>query len=848
MRHVSSCKLIKKCLDTTSCNNSEADKFENLEDDLCENGPLDKEAGEIPNNDAKDDDEYVKNTHCNRFSCGGSHQSPKQPSHYSSAPVKPSRVSKSQTKSFGNQGSMIEAFVSHIEMGNVLGYDTEDSKNDLKKFIDSLGARQVSFLGIQETHATKLDPFKIKRTWGNSQFDFVESPSSGRSGGLVSIWDPNVFSKVNDFQFENLLIVEGTWIVSRIHCFMINVYAPQDDSKKRLWNDIFDIMNSKRSHHLIFGDFNMVRFASERFGSVFNHASTNVFNQFIRDAHLWDIPFGGHLFTRFNKHGDKLNSLNREKEELSNKIIDFDANIASRSSDFIIDSQRALWIDRLRDIELKENTDASQKAKIRWDIEADENSNFFHAMVNQKRRGCNTSFITLIPKVPSPMVFSDFRLISLIGAQYKIIAKVWANRLARVIDTVISMEQSAFIKQRQILDGPLMVNEVIQWCKRKKSKLMVLHFMGFNETWIRWISGCLHSVVASILINGSPTYEFNIHRGLRQGDPLSPFLFIIAMEGIHVAMKDAMSAGLYNGFRINTLNLSHLFFVDDALFIEEWSNTNIKSLVSNLDCFNQVSGLKINFNKSNLFGVGVPFAEVVSLASITGCNALSTPFNYLGLPIDCNMALVKSWDPIIDKVCKRLSNWKASLLSIGGRTTLITSVLGAIGGLGIGSLYSLNHALIQKWRWRFLHNPHALWVRLIVAIHGPNEDSTFLFRHIKCTGVWNRNVGSINSMHEKGFIPHSLIQRRVNNALNKGALVRDCWNNCWHLSWSRNISSGTNANLLNNLLSYIQNMALNDSEDVWVWSSSTSAFTIKDARGKIDDGFLPDDGFETRWN
>nr|GEU87610.1 reverse transcriptase domain, reverse transcriptase zinc-binding domain protein [Tanacetum cinerariifolium] len=270
----------------------------------------------------------------------------------------------------------------------------------------------------------------------------------------------------------------------------------------------------------------------------------------------------------------------------------------------------------------------------------------------------------------------------------------------------------------------------------------VLHFMGFNETWIRWISGCLYSAAASILIIGSPTCEFNIHRGLRQGDPLSPFLFIIAMEGLYVAMEDAMSAGLYNGFRINTLNLSYLFFADDALFIEEWSNTNIKSLVSILDCFHQVSGLKINFNKSNLFGVGVPFAEVVSLASITGCNTLSMPFNYLGLPIYCNMDLVKSWYPIIDKFSKCLSNWKALLLSIGGRTTLITSVLGTS---------SLKNQFLRLFRL----------------------------------------------------------------ALNKDALVRDCWNNGWHLSWSRNISS---------------------------------AFTVKDARGKIDDGFLPDDGFETRWN
>ncbi|GJS80706.1 RNA-directed DNA polymerase, eukaryota, reverse transcriptase zinc-binding domain protein [Tanacetum coccineum] len=490
-----------------------------------------------------------------------------------------------------------------------------------------------------------------------------------------------------------------------------------------------------------------------------------------------------------------------------------------------------------------------------------------------------------------------------------------------------NQEQSAFIKHRQILDGPLIVNEVIQWCKNKKSKLMVFKidfekafdsiswdflfqvmcFMGFSKTWIKWIAGCLNSASSSILINGSPTQEFNIYRGLRQGDPLSPFLFIIAMEGLHVAMEDAMTAGLYNGFKINSLNLSHLFFADDALFIGEWSHNNVKSLVAILDCFHKVSGLKINYHKSKLFGVGVSFEEVNSLASITGCNALVSPFNYLGLPIDCNMALIKSWDPICDKFTKRLSKWKASLLSIGGRATLITSVLGAIGtyffslfpmpssvnkkleslrsnffwgsdekskkiswiswnlalaskdkgGLGIGSLFSLNHALIQKWRWRFLNNPKALWSRLIVAIHGPNEDSSTFFSHIKNKGVWFRIVGSINSMHEKNFIPLSFIQRRVNNGAStkfwhdtwigtsplrfqfprlfrlstrRDCLIRDCWDNGWHLDWIRNVSRGTNANQLATLQNILSEVSLNDTEDVWVWSIDTPFFTVKSAR------------------
>ncbi|GKC21915.1 RNA-directed DNA polymerase, eukaryota, reverse transcriptase zinc-binding domain protein [Tanacetum coccineum] len=515
------------------------------------------------------------------------------------------------------------------------------------------------------------------------------------------------------------------------------------------------------------------------------------------------------------------------------------------------------------------------------------------------------------------MVISDFRPISLIGAQYKIIAKVLANRLARVIDSIISPEQSAFIKQRQILDGPLMVNEVIQWCKRKKSKLMVfkidfekafdtiswdflfqvMHFMGFNETWIKWISGCLHSASASILINGSPTCEFNILRGLRQGDPLSPFLFIIAMEGLHVAMEDAMAAGLYNGCKINTVNLSHLFFTDDALFIGAWSRSNIVSLTSILDCFHLVSGLKINYHKSNLFGVGVPFDEVISMALITGCNALTlNQQRFKGYPLHFKMALVRVgfyyWKfsnvhqngkllfyLLVGKNHSHLFGSKGSrdgnikkIPWISWNSTLTSKDK---GGLGIGSLYSLNHALIQKWRWRFLHNPPALWARLILDIHDRTEDSSSFFSHINNKGVWSRIVGSINIMHEKGFIPLSSMQRRVNNgistkfwydtwvgssslkqqfprlfrlALNKDASVRDCWNNGWHIVWSRNVSYGNTANLLDNLLNLLKNSTLNDSDDAWVWYSGNSSFTVKDERGKIDDVYLPDDGSETRWN
>ncbi|GJU31861.1 RNA-directed DNA polymerase, eukaryota [Tanacetum coccineum] len=924
------------------------------------------------------------------------------------AVAKTSRVSKSLSKLLNSHGSMIDAFISHIEIGNVLGYDMEDKCKAIAKLCNK---HKVAFLGIQET-----------------------------SGGLVSIWDPNVFSKLNVFPSENLLIVEGIWKTTHIHCFMINVYTPQDDRKKEmLWHNILDYMERNPGHYFIFGDFNVVRHASERIGTVFNPSSANVFNQFILDGHLWDVPLGGHLFTRVNNHGDKLSKLDRflitesttsllhnysaqvldchisdhrpiflspsasdfgpiplkfynswltdkhlhdivvefweqhdteispnpimrfrkkmkalkpfirewsknrsssqscDKEELIKKNKEFDDINARRTGDIVLGSQRITWITDLRSIESNGNLNYSQKAKIKLGIEADKNSKFFHATVNQKRRYLSihrikhegqrlskphkikdafysffkskfqrVDVVRIVNRSPFYRSLHDYQnsfLVSSISeteirdaiwdcgsdkspgpdrftfAFYK---KFWDTLKEDVIDSVISQEQSAFIKNRQILDGPLMVSEAIQWCKRKKTEflvfkiyfekafdsiswdflLQVMRFMGFNDTCIKWISGCLFSATSSILINGSPTLEFNINRGLRQGDPLSPFLFIIAMEGLHVALEDAIAAGLYRC---------------------EWSRDNITSLVFILECFHRVFGLKINYNKSNLFGVGVPFEEVSRAALITGCNAMQTPFSYLGLPIDCNMANVKSWDPIVDKFSKRLSKWKSSMLSIGGKATLISSVLGSIGtyylslfpmpitvskklesirshffwgsddsskripwiswnlvlaskgngGLGIGSLYSLNQALIQKWRWRFFNNPHSLWVRLLTSIHGDIDDATSFYNHVGSQGVWGRIVGSINTMHKKGFIPYSFLKRRVNN----GASTK-----FWYETWVNNSP-------LQHQYPRLFRLALNKECSIQdCWNNGKSSFTVKTTRGHIDQRYLPNDGMETRWN
>ncbi|GKD54879.1 RNA-directed DNA polymerase, eukaryota, reverse transcriptase zinc-binding domain protein [Tanacetum coccineum] len=129
----------------------------------------------------------------------------------------------------------------------------------------------------------------------------------------------------------------------------------------------------------------------------------------------------------------------------------------------------------------------------------------------------------------------DFRPISLIGSLYKIIAKILANSIVVVLGDIVNEVQSTFVANRQILDGPFILNELIQWCNSKKKQTMifkvnfekafdsvrwdyldeVLKKFGFGDRWCSWIQSCLRSSRGSILVNGSPTKEFQFHKGLK---------------------------------------------------------------------------------------------------------------------------------------------------------------------------------------------------------------------------------------------------------------------------------------------------------------------------------------------
>ncbi|MFS7973280.1 putative RNA-directed DNA polymerase [Helianthus anomalus] len=460
--------------------------------------------------------------------------------------------------------------------------------------------------------------------------------------------------------------------------------------------------------------------------------------------------------------------------------------------------------------------------------------------------GCNASFVALIPKIEDPQELGDYRPISLVSSTYKIIAKVLSIRLKRVMDGLISQTQTAFSGGRGIMDGPLIVSEMVSWAKKCKKRMMIfkidfakaydslnwkfllkaLEYMAFPAKWINWVNGCLSSSKGSVLVNGSPSAEFCFKRGLRQGDPLSPFLFILAMEVLSMFMHQAVAVGLFQGIKLPNDGplISHLCYADDVLFIGEWSVHNIVSLARFLRCLYLVTGLKVNYKKCHLFGVGVEDTEVASMAETLKCGVGKWPFTYLGLPIGANMKRARYWQPVVDKFHKKLSSWKAKHLSFAGRITLAKSVLGSLpayflsmflapkcvikkleslrrdfvwgrsgwrqkirwvrwdnmvkpkelGGIGIGSISSFNSAMLSKWWWRFRDNPNQLWALVVNSIHMSKGNKRLIPVRQSVTGVW-KDIGSLDKHMLKFGIS---IAGRLKVVVGNGASTR-FWKDVW---------------------------------------------------------------------
>jgi len=287
-------------------------------------------------------------------------------------------------------------------------------------------------------------------------------------------------------------------------------------------------------------------------------------------------------------------------------------------------------------------------------------------------KGCNASFIALVPKVRDPIRLEQYRPISLVGVLYKIISKVLAGKIKKVLPSVIDESQSAFLKERGILNSVLMANEVVEDLRRGGRRGLylkvdfekaydsvkwdflydMLQRRGFHNKWITWMRGCMESATVSVLVNENPTEEFKPSRGLRPSDPLAPFLFIVAAEGMASLVRQAVKASLLSGVKIGRkkVEVSILQFAVDTVFFCEDSFSNVVTLKAILRGFELASGLKINFHKSKLTDINVHRNSLTCYTKTLNCVQMGIPFNYLDLEVGGNPRKKKLWDLVFNKL------------------------------------------------------------------------------------------------------------------------------------------------------------------------------------------------------
>lgn len=322
---------------------------------------------------------------------------------------------------------------------------------------------------------------------------------------------------------------------------------------------------------------------------------------------------------------------------------------------------------------------------------------FYHHQADLK--SINSSYITLVPKKDNPECVSDFRPISLLNTSFKVISKLLANRLQKVALQVVHENQYGFIKGRTIQDCLGWAFEYLHQCHQSRRGIVILKLdfekafdlvehpivlemlkvKGFPPRWIKWVEDLLSSATSCVLLNGTAGKEFKCKRGVRQGDPLSPLLFAIAVDLLQCVINHEFRIGnLLPPFPQNTeVPFPVVQYADDTILIMQASESQLALLKEVLVKFTQSTGLKVNYHKSCLLPINIVHEQASALASSFGCSVGSYPFTYLGLPMGLTKPQVKDYAPLICRIERRMSA-ASQFLNHAGRLQLVNSVLSSL--------------------------------------------------------------------------------------------------------------------------------------------------------------------------
>ncbi|XP_057440277.1 uncharacterized protein LOC130732189 [Lotus japonicus] len=396
----------------------------------------------------------------------------------------------------------------------------------------------------------------------------------------------------------------------------------------------------------------------------------------------------------------------------------------------------------------------------------------------------NRTLLVLIPKVKKPLHANQFRPISLCNVIFKIITKTMANRLKLILPDIICEAQSAFVPGRLITDNALVAFECFHFMKKKTSgrngvlalKLdmskaydrvewpflaSVLTQMGFPLSWVNLIMSCVTTMNFSILLNGAPQTPFAPGRGLRQGDPLSPYLFILCGEVFSALINKAVMSSSLHGVKVarSAPVISHLLFADDSVIFAKATPEEVESVKEILSTYERVSGQVINLDKSTLTcSRNVPDNCFNHLKGLMNVKVVEHFDKYLGLPTIIGKSKTQIFNFVKERVWKKLKGWKERVLSRAGREVLLGCNVDnrcvhwlkwdslcqpkCKGGLGFRDFKAFNIALVGKNWWRIMSKPNTMLARVYKSVYFPRQTMFGAKKGYRPSYAWSSLLGS----------------------------------------------------------------------------------------------------------
>ncbi|GJW75761.1 RNA-directed DNA polymerase, eukaryota, reverse transcriptase zinc-binding domain protein [Tanacetum coccineum] len=418
----------------------------------------------------------------------------------------------------------------------------------------------------------------------------------------------------------------------------------------------------------------------------------------------------------------------------------------------------------------------------------------------------------------------DFRPISLIGSLYKIISKILANRLVVVLGDIVNEVQSAFVADRQILDGLFILNEAydsVRWDYLDD----VLRKFGFGEKWCGWIQECL---------------SINLSKSKLLGVVVSEDRVVQAANRIGCGVLKAPFA--YLGSKVGG-NMSRIKSWDEIVdkMVDRLSKWKMKTL--------SIGG-RLTLLKAVLGSMPIYHMSIfkVPMKVLQRMESIRSRF-FSGVDLNSKKSIWVKWSKVL---CSKEK-----------------------GGLGVSSLYALNRALMCKWVWRFTTQKNLLWTRVIKAIHGEDGKNGSGFK-VGYKSIWRSILQEVETLKIKGIHLNNFMQKKLGNGADTYF-----WEDLWHgdmvlkqryprlyalevkktvdvasklsqenLTWSfrRAPRSGVEQDQLTDLTTYVEGVVLGVTPDRWYWTLDGSGeFSVASARKVIDDNRFPEVSTQTRW-